>query len=281
VVACHAENNVPVVGKREVLRFHDMHWLRVDRYFVTNEENPDDLKSVVFQLMLCQHCDNAPCENVCPVAATNHSQEGINQMAYNRCIGTRYCANNCPYKVRRFNWADYTGADSFPNNRDQQLVGKLDNVIEQMNDDLTRMVLNPDVTVRSRGVMEKCSFCIQKIQLAKLDAKKENRMLKDGDAKTACQMACSADAIVFGNLKDPKSAVVKMHMENPKRSFKVLEQLHTLPNITYFAKLRNTNEMDENWMEDNEAGKVHEETHTTVDTTGHSPAKPGDRTQEH
>ncbi len=284
VVACHAENNVPVVGKREVLRYHDMHWLRVDRYFVTNEENPDDLKTVVFQLMLCQHCDNAPCENVCPVAATNHSQEGINQMAYNRCIGTRYCANNCPYKVRRFNWADYTGADSFPNNRDQQLVGKLDSVVEQMNDDLTRMVLNPDVTVRSRGVMEKCSFCVQKIQLAKLDAKKENRMLVDGDAKTACQMACSADAIVFGNMHDPKSKVSMMHVENPKRSFKVIEQLHTLPNITYFAKLRNTNEMDPNWTEDNHPEKVHEgnvEEGHTVDTAGHSPVKPGGQTQDH
>ena len=161
VVACHAENNVPVVGKSEVLRYHDMHWLRIDRYFVSDEKNPDDLKGVVFQPMMCQHCDNAPCENVCPVAATNHSSEGINQMAYNRCIGTRYCANNCPFKVRRFNWSDYTGADSFANNQDQQLVGKLDPVIFQMNDDLTRMVLNPDVTVRSRGVMEKCSFCVQ------------------------------------------------------------------------------------------------------------------------
>ncbi|HUR65273.1 MAG TPA: TAT-variant-translocated molybdopterin oxidoreductase [Chitinophagaceae bacterium] len=247
VVACSAENNVSVVGKREVLRYHDMHWLRIDRYFVSDDKDPDNLKGVVFQPMLCQHCDNAPCENVCPVAATNHSQEGINQMAYNRCIGTRYCANNCPYKVRRFNWADYTGADSFPDNRDQQLVGKLDSVIEQMNDDLTRMVLNPDVTVRSRGVMEKCSFCIQKIQLAKLDAKKENRMLKDGDARTACQMACSADAIVFGNLYDKSSEVVKIREANKQRSFDVLDQLHTLPNISYMAKIRNTEEEDHHW----------------------------------
>lgn len=243
VVACHAENNVPVVGKSEVLRYHDMHWLRIDRYFISDKDNPDNLKGVVFQPMLCQHCDNAPCENVCPVAATNHSAEGINQMAYNRCIGTRYCANNCPFKVRRFNWSDYTGADSFKDNQDQQLVGKLDPVVHQMNDDLTRMVLNPDVTVRSRGVMEKCSFCIQKLQLAKLDAKKDNRPLRDGEAKVACQMACSADAIVFGNAHDKNSAVTKVRAENVQRSFYVLEQLHVLPNVTYLAKVRNTEEI--------------------------------------
>ena len=245
VVACHAENNVPVVGKKEVLRYHDMHWLRIDRYFVTDHDNPDKLKGVVFQPMLCQHCDNAPCENVCPVAATNHSSEGINQMAYNRCIGTRYCANNCPFKVRRFNWADYTGADSFADNQDQKLVGKLDNVVLQMNDDLTRMVLNPDVTVRSRGVMEKCSFCIQKLQTAKLDAKKENRQLVDGEAKTACMTACPTEAIVFGNVHDKTSWVNKVRNDNPRRSYYVLEQLHVLPNITYLAKVRNTEEVIE------------------------------------
>jgi Fe-S-cluster-containing dehydrogenase component len=254
VVACHAENNVPVVGKREVLRYHDMHWLRIDRYFVTGE-NIDDLKGVVFQPMMCQHCDNAPCENVCPVAATNHSQEGINQMAYNRCIGTRYCANNCPFKVRRFNWSDYTGADSFPNNQDQQLVGKLDPVIFQMNDDLTRMVLNPDVTVRSRGVMEKCSFCIQKLQAAKLDAKKENRVMVDGEAKTACQMACSADAIVFGNVHDKGSEINKVRAENTQRSYYVLEDLHVLPNVSYLAKIRNTEEIIEDKEHHEEAAE--------------------------
>ncbi|MEP6844514.1 MAG: TAT-variant-translocated molybdopterin oxidoreductase, partial [Panacibacter sp.] len=158
VVACNAENNISVVGKSEVARFHDMQWMRIDRYYSGDLENP----SVVFQPLMCQHCDNAPCENVCPVAATNHSSEGLNQMTYNRCIGTRYCANNCPYKVRRFNWADYTGADSFPNNQDQQIVGHLDDVVHVMNEDLSRMVLNPDVTVRSRGVIEKCSFCVQR-----------------------------------------------------------------------------------------------------------------------
>jgi len=245
VVACHAENNVPVVGKSEVARYHDMHWLRIDRYFVSDEKNPDDLKAVVFQPMLCQHCDNAPCENVCPVAATNHSSEGLNQMTYNRCIGTRYCANNCPYKVRRFNWADYTGADSFPNNRDQKIVGKLDPIIEQMNDDLTRMVLNPDVTVRSRGVIEKCSFCVQRLQEAKLKAKKEDRVLADGDAKTACMTACPTDAIVFGNVHDKESRIAKTREENDQRLFYVIEQLHTLPNVNYLAKIRNTDEVIE------------------------------------
>jgi MoCo/4Fe-4S cofactor protein with predicted Tat translocation signal len=243
VVSCHAENNVPVVGKREVLRYHDMHWIRIDRYFVSDEKNPDDLKTVIFQPMLCQHCDNAPCENVCPVAATNHSSEGLNQMAYNRCIGTRYCANNCPFKVRRFNWADYTKADSFPNNQDQKLVGRLDDVVHQMDDDLTRMVLNPDVTIRSRGVMEKCTFCVQRLQAAKLDAKKENRVLGGNDIQTACQNACPTNAIVFGNAYDQKSDISKIRVENTNRSFFVLEQLHVLPNISYLEKLRNTDEI--------------------------------------
>ncbi len=243
VVACHAENNVPVVGKAEVLRFHDMHWLRIDRYFVSDEKNPDNLKGVVFQPMMCQHCDNAPCENVCPVAATNHSEEGLNQMAYNRCIGTRYCANNCPFKVRRFNWADYNGADSFPNNQDQKTVGKLDPVVSQMNDPISRMVLNPDVTVRSRGVMEKCSFCVQRLQHAKLEAKKNNRPMKDGEAKTACQQACPTDAIVFGDVHDKESAITKIRLDNPRRLFYSLEQLHVLPNVSYFSKIRNTEEV--------------------------------------
>ena len=282
VVSCHAENNVPVVGKREVLRYHDMHWLRIDRYFISDEKDPDNLKGVVFQPMLCQHCDNAPCENVCPVAATNHSAEGINQMAYNRCIGTRYCAQNCPFKVRRFNWSDYMGADSFPDNQDQQLIGKLDNVVHQMNDDLTRMVLNPDVTVRSRGVMEKCTFCIQKLQAAKLDAKKENRMLNDGNAKTACQTACPSDAIVFGNAHDKESQLMKVRNDNPQRSFNVLEQLHVLPNITYLAKVRNTEEIDEKWIE--HAGKEHKgEGHKEEDHKADStlPSAPKSEETEH
>lgn len=246
-VACTAENNVAVVGKSEVLRNHEMHWLRIDRYFATyrDDSGKDDLDSlnVVFLPMMCQHCDNAPCENVCPVNATNHSSEGINQMTYNRCIGTRYCANNCPFKVRRFNWADYTGADSFPDNQEE---GQLDPAVFQMNDDLTRMVLNPDVTVRSRGVIEKCSFCVQRTQEGKLKAKKENRPLETGaegkwDVRTACQQACPTNAIVFGNVNDPKSPVSKIRNEEQTgRVFYSLEQLHVLPNVSYLAKVRNT-----------------------------------------
>jgi molybdopterin-containing oxidoreductase family iron-sulfur binding subunit len=183
-----------------------MHWLRIDRYFSGNANDADSVQTI-FQPMLCQHCDNAPCENVCPVAATNHSTEGLNQMTYNRCIGTRYCANNCPFKVRRFNWLDYTGADSFPDNQRTSGVGALNDVVFAMNDDLTRMVLNPDVTVRSRGVIEKCSFCVQRLQEGKLKAKKENRTLQDSDIKTACQQACAGDAIVFGNANNPESEI--------------------------------------------------------------------------
>ena len=234
VVACSAENNVSVVGKPEVLRGHEMHWLRIDRYYSGDMDNPN----VVFQPMMCQHCDNAPCENVCPVAATNHSSEGINQMTYNRCIGTRYCANNCPYKVRRFNWADYTGSDSFGDNQ----RGIVNDVVLEMNDDLTRMVLNPDVTVRSRGVIEKCSFCIQRLQESKLKAKKESRPLQDSDIKVACQQACPTEAIVFGNVNDGHSAINITRKENPNRQFYVLEQLHVLPNVSYLAKVRNTGE---------------------------------------
>ncbi len=237
VVACTAENNVSVVGKMQVQRAHEMHWLRIDRYFTGDLENPD----VVFQPMLCQHCDNAPCENVCPVAATNHSSEGLNQMTYNRCIGTRYCANNCPYKVRRFNWLDYTGADSFPDNQKPMLGGYMDESVMQMNDDLTRMVLNPDVTVRSRGVIEKCSFCVQRLQETKLEAKKQQDPSLVRNVKTACMQACPTHAISFSNVNDKESDVYKIrNVEQKHRSFYVLEQLHVLPNVSYLAKVRNT-----------------------------------------
>lgn len=245
-IACTAENNVAVVGKKEVMRAHEMHWMRIDRYYATfrdesGNDNLDDL-NVVFMPMICQHCDNAPCENVCPVNATNHSSEGLNQMTYNRCIGTRYCANNCPYKVRRFNWADYMGADSFPDNQRDIL----EDSVMMMNDDLTRMVLNPDVTVRSRGVIEKCTFCVQRLQEGKLKAKKENRPLDTGgdgkwDLKTACQQACPTNAIVFGNVNDKNSAVSKIrNEEQSNRNYYVLEQLHVLPSVSYLAKIRNT-----------------------------------------
>ena len=237
VVACTAENNVSVVGKQQVIRAHEMHWLRIDRYFTGDLANPD----VVFQPMLCQHCDNAPCENVCPVAATNHSSEGLNQMAYNRCIGTRYCANNCPFKVRRFNWLDFNGADSFPDNQ-QPLIGTdLNEVTLQMNDELTRMVLNPDVTVRSRGVMEKCSFCVQRLQDSKLMAKKAEDPTLVRNVKTACMQACPTNAIIFGNVNDTESDVYKIRfVEQQHRNFYVLDQLHVLPNINYLAKIKNT-----------------------------------------
>jgi MoCo/4Fe-4S cofactor protein with predicted Tat translocation signal len=235
VVACTAENNVSVVGKIQVQKAHDMHWLRIDRYFTGDLANPD----VVFQPMMCQHCDNAPCENVCPVAATNHSSEGLNQMTYNRCIGTRYCANNCPYKVRRFNWLDYTGADSFKDNQKEMIGTYMNESVMQMNDDLTRMVLNPDVTVRSRGVIEKCSFCVQRLQASKLDAKKQQDPAGVRNVKTACMQACPTGAITFGNVNDKESAV-SIAREDKHRAFYVMEQLHVLPNISYQVKVRNT-----------------------------------------
>jgi Fe-S-cluster-containing dehydrogenase component len=224
VLACNTENNIPVVGKREVSRAHEMQWIRIDRYYNGDENDPE----VVRQPVMCQHCDQAPCENVCPVAATNQSNEGINQMAYNRCIGTRYCNNNCPYKVRRFNWLDYTGTDSIPNNRYDPA---------NLTADLSRMRHNPDVTVRAKGVIEKCTFCVQRIQEKKLNAKLEGRPLEDGELQTACQQACPADAIVFGDLNDPNSKVSHL-MKNP-RNYHLLEELHTLPSVGYLTKIRN------------------------------------------
>ena len=235
VVACTAENNVSVVGKIQVQRAHEMHWLRIDRYFTGDMENPD----VVFQPMLCQHCDNAPCENVCPVAATNHSSEGLNQMTYNRCIGTRYCANNCPYKVRRFNWLDYNGSDSFKDNQASLIGTDTNEVTAHMNDDLTRMVLNPDVTVRGRGVIEKCSCCVQRLQESKLEAKKAQDPSMVRNVQVACAQACPSDCITFGNVNDPESEVSKAR-KDATRNFYVLEQLHVLPNVSYLAKVRNT-----------------------------------------
>ncbi|MDQ6609554.1 MAG: TAT-variant-translocated molybdopterin oxidoreductase [Bacteroidota bacterium] len=272
VVSCHLENNVPVVGKNEVLRAHEMHWLRIDRYFVTDEKAPDKVNAVVFQPMLCQHCDNAPCENVCPVAATTHSSEGINQMAYNRCIGTRYCANNCPYKVRRFNWGDYTGASTHGVLGPSSGTGKLNDVVFQMNDELTRMVLNPDVVTRSRGVMEKCSFCVQRTQLGKLQAKMEDRPLGPNEVQTACAQACPTNAIVFGNVHDNTSNIATMRAENQRRLFYVIEQIHTLPNVNYLAKIRNT---DEIIMAENEPAEHANQKQREPVTPQREPAKEG------
>lgn len=234
-VACMSENNVPVVGKREVSRHHEMSWLRIDRYYYGDVENPH----AVYQPMMCQHCDNAPCENVCPVNASNHSSEGLNQMAYNRCVGTRYCANNCPYKVRRFNWLDYMTADLWPIN-EPNLGQKVEgDQTPYMADNLTRMVLNPDVTVRSRGVIEKCSFCVQRIQEGKLRAKVDQRRLRDADVKTACQTACPTGAITFGDMNN-KSDVLSKKLESPL-NYIVLEEVNVRSSVNYSSKVINEN----------------------------------------
>ncbi|MEX0983278.1 MAG: 4Fe-4S dicluster domain-containing protein [Bacteroidales bacterium] len=224
VVACTSENNVPVVGREEVKKSREMHWIRIDRYYSGDPENP----SVHQQPVMCQHCDNAPCENVCPVAATTHSSEGLNQMTYNRCIGTRYCNNNCPYKVRRFNWFDYNKADSLKNNTVDAAGMTLD---------LSRMVLNPDVTLRAKGVMEKCTFCVQRIEEKRLKAKLDRRMLNDGEIKTACQQVCPGQAIVFGDMNDESSKVSKLMKD--QRTYHLLEELHTLPSVGYLTKIKN------------------------------------------
>lgn len=259
VPACHIENNVPIVGQHDVVRVHEMHWMRIDRYYFGDPENP----TVTYMPMMCQHCDSAPCENVCPVAATNHSSEGINQMAYNRCIGTRYCANNCPYKVRRFNWFDYQGADSF------YADTIFDNDEWNLSDDLTRMVLNPDVTVRSRGVMEKCSFCIQRIQEGKLGAKKAGRKLNDGEIKSACQQACPTNAITFGDRNDETTAIAQIIQD--ERNYYLLEELHIAPSVSYLTQIRNT-EADPKAKKHHGGEHKKDEAHpekTEADTHGH------------
>jgi molybdopterin-containing oxidoreductase family iron-sulfur binding subunit len=249
-ISCQAENNVPVVGKEEVLNRRDMHWMRIDRYYSSDApaydlvgleqaaENPE----ITHQPMMCQHCNNAPCETVCPVAATTHSTEGLNQMTYNRCIGTRYCANNCPYKVRRFNWFKYHDNDQFSMNI-------------SMHNDLGKMVLNPDVTVRSRGVMEKCSFCIQRIQYGKLEAKLEGRRPHDGEINVACAESCPSEALVFGDLNDPDSRIRKLMrvkeqdggmVVQEERVYTVLEEIGVRPNVFYTTKIRNKDLEDKN-----------------------------------
>ncbi|WP_088324018.1 TAT-variant-translocated molybdopterin oxidoreductase [Polaribacter tangerinus] len=245
VVACHAENNVPVVGKNEVRVGRDMHWLRIDRYYSSEVETREDAKAqglsrgntyrgleqeaenpeVTFQPMMCQHCNHAPCETVCPVAATSHGRQGQNQMAYNRCVGTRYCANNCPYRVRRFNWFNYSNNKEFDFN---------------MNNEYGKMVLNPDVTVRSRGVMEKCSMCIQMTQATILKAKKEGRKVAVDEFETACSSACTTGSLVFGDVNNKEDKVAALAED--KRAYNVLDYLQTKPNVVYQVKVRNTNE---------------------------------------
>ena len=246
VIGCQTENNTAVVGKQQVINRREMHWMRIDRYYSSDThkdsfetkgkvatyaamEDPSENPQVIFQPMMCQQCNHAPCETVCPVLATTHSSEGLNQMTYNRCIGTRYCANNCPYKVRRFNWFSYYSNEKF------------ETVNGHMFTDLGRMVLNPDVTVRARGVMEKCSFCVQRIQLGKLEAKKQKRRPKDGEIVTACAQSCPTDAIIFGDMRNPESRISKLlRREDGERAFHSLESINVQPNVTYLTKIRNS-----------------------------------------
>jgi molybdopterin-containing oxidoreductase family iron-sulfur binding subunit len=233
VVACQAENNIPVVGKDNVIRGREMHWIRIDRYFKGSADEPE----VTYQPMFCQQCENAPCEQVCPVAATTHDTEGLNVMVYNRCVGTRYCLNNCPYKVRRFNYFDWQSHD--PRVNDPAPFLNLPDLQpgEQINP-LKAMVFNPEVSVRMRGVMEKCMYCVQRIHKVQIDKRNKGEELKDGDIFTACQQACPTQALVFGDLNDPNSLVSRMHQTS--RTYGVLdEELQTRPRTKYLAKVSN------------------------------------------
>lgn len=268
VVACQSENNIPVVGKEQVSRGREMHWIRVDRYFRGERETPQ----IVNQPVACVHCETAPCEQVCPVAATVHTEEGINAMAYNRCVGTRYCANNCPYKVRRFNYFNYQQEYGYFYGWQQK--GKL----EEASRKLQQLVLNPEVSVRGRGVMEKCTYCIQRVQNGKINARREGRPVEDGEIQSACQAACPTQAIVFGDIKDPNSMVSRLQRD--VRSYAMLGELNIKPRTLYLARVRNTHprlKLEHQLVEAHHADGDHA---TGEHATGEHAAEGGDHAAE-